>query len=172
LTLSIAFWMKYFFLLVGVLTLLGCKRIELNLSLTQRADEDETKIREYLAKKGLSLYTRSPAGVFVVVDSAVADQRYIRNGDFVYLRYRGYFPDKEATAFDSNTVDSVATTLRVEMGRSGQVIAGFQEGLRLLRNKEKARFFIPSGQGYGASANGDIPANSILIFDIRVVDVL
>ncbi|MOA51205.1 putative FKBP-type peptidyl-prolyl cis-trans isomerase [compost metagenome] len=52
------------------------------------------------------------------------------------------------------------------------VIAGWDEGLQLLKKGEKAVFVIPSGLAYGERAMGaDIPANSILVFDVELVDI-
>lgn len=54
----------------------------------------------------------------------------------------------------------------------GYVIQGWDEGLLLLKKHEKAQFFIPSALAYGPDAIGNlIPANSILLFEVEVVDV-
>ncbi|WP_165941919.1 FKBP-type peptidyl-prolyl cis-trans isomerase [Cardinium endosymbiont of Culicoides punctatus] len=55
---------------------------------------------------------------------------------------------------------------------TGNVIPGWDEGLLLLKKNEKARFFIPSTLAYGDQSIGNvIPANSVLIFEVEVVDV-
>ncbi|UKJ08348.1 FKBP-type peptidyl-prolyl cis-trans isomerase [Solitalea lacus] len=52
------------------------------------------------------------------------------------------------------------------------VIAGWDEGLQLLKKGEKAILVIPSGLAYGERAMGaDIPANSILAFDVELIDI-
>jgi len=50
----------------------------------------------------------------------------------------------------------------------GEVIAGWDEGISLLNEGDKAVLFIPSNLGYGAADNGQIPANSELIFYVEV----
>ena len=54
----------------------------------------------------------------------------------------------------------------------GQVIAGWDEGVSLLKVGDKARFVIPSSLGYGSrGAGGVIPPNANLIFDVELVTV-
>jgi hypothetical protein len=55
----------------------------------------------------------------------------------------------------------------------GGVIAGWYDGLKLLSKGAKAKFFIPSPLAYGKMQMGkDIKENSILVFDIEILDVL
>jgi FKBP-type peptidyl-prolyl cis-trans isomerase len=166
--------MRYFFALcLVVVGLSSCTKTDVALSATEQANTDDRLLREYLASKNITLYTRTPSGNYVVIDTASGTERLIRNGDFAYLRYRLYLPNKESVAIDSNTVDSVSGLFRVEVGVSGKVINGFQEGLKLLHKGDKARLFVPSSQGYGTYGSGSsIPANQNLIFDIKVVNVL
>jgi len=159
------------FCLALLLAVQSCKRTTVQLTTTQQADTDDDRLREYLTRKGITGYTRTPTGVYVVIDSAKPDKPFIRSGNFVYVRYRGYFPNGERVAFDSNTVDSTESLFRVEIGRAGTVINGWQEGLKLMRPGEKGRLFIPSGQAYGGRGSGTIPANQNLIFDIAVKSV-
>jgi FKBP-type peptidyl-prolyl cis-trans isomerase len=54
----------------------------------------------------------------------------------------------------------------------GQVISGWDEGVALLKEGDKARLVIPSDLGYGArGAGGVIPPHATLIFDIELVKV-
>ncbi len=54
----------------------------------------------------------------------------------------------------------------------GYVIPGWDEGIRLLEEGDKATFVIPSYLAYGESdAGGVIPPNANLIFDVELVKV-
>ena len=54
----------------------------------------------------------------------------------------------------------------------GNVIEGWDEGIALLKEGDKARFVIPSHLGYGsAGAGGVIPPNAVLIFDVELMAV-
>ena len=51
------------------------------------------------------------------------------------------------------------------------VIKGWQEGIPKFSIGGKGKLFVPSGLGYGVYPSGDIPANSVLIFDIEIVNL-
>lgn len=53
----------------------------------------------------------------------------------------------------------------------GGLITGWQYGLQLLKKGGKITLYLPPAHGYGASPNGSIPGNSILIFEISLLDV-
>jgi peptidyl-prolyl cis-trans isomerase, cyclophilin type len=54
----------------------------------------------------------------------------------------------------------------------GQVIQGWDEGILLLSEGDKARLVIPSELAYGSrGAGGVIPPNAPLIFDVELVSV-
>jgi FKBP-type peptidyl-prolyl cis-trans isomerase FkpA len=52
----------------------------------------------------------------------------------------------------------------------GSLIAGWQIGLPLIQKGGEIKLIIPSSLGYGCD-NGALPPNSILYFDIHLVDV-
>ena len=90
-----------------------------------------------------------------------------QKGDRVSVHYTGRLEND--TVFDSS----------VERGKpfefvlgQGQVIKGWDEGIAMLKAGEKARFIIPAHLGYGERAMGKIPANSTLIFDVELLDVI
>ena len=52
------------------------------------------------------------------------------------------------------------------------VVPGFSEALKLMTKGAKYRFWLPPALGYGDKANGAIPANSTLVFDVELIDFL
>jgi len=52
-----------------------------------------------------------------------------------------------------------------------QAMAGWQEGLGLIKSGGKIKLFIPPELGYGNSARPGIPANSVTIFEIELLEV-
>ena len=73
----------------------------------------------------------------------------------------------DGTVFDSSFKRNQPIQFPVGMGH---VIAGWDEGVMLLNEGDKATFVIPSHLGYGAQgAGGVIPPNATLIFDVELV---
>ncbi|RZK67346.1 MAG: peptidylprolyl isomerase [Pedobacter sp.] len=50
-------------------------------------------------------------------------------------------------------------------------ISGWQAGIPLIKKGGKIRLLLPSFYGFGNQANGPVPANSVLDFDVELVDV-
>lgn len=87
------------------------------------------------------------------------------------------FPAKSASSVDVDYIGKLFTTNAVfdEGNTKGQIeryIKGWQIALLTLPEGSKATLYIPSYWGYGSSANGSIPANSTLVFDIAFNDVV
>ena len=88
------------------------------------------------------------------------------SGKVVTVNYSGYL--ENGTKFDSSVERDDPISFVVGQG---QVIPGWDEGLRLLKKGSKARFIIPPKLGYGELQLEKIPANSTLIFDVELLDV-
>ena len=88
-------------------------------------------------------------------------------GAGVSVHYKGQLLD--GTVFDSSYKRKEPIDFNVGIG---QVIAGWDEGIQLLKVGDKARFVIPSNLAYGATgAGGVIPPNATLIFDVELMGV-
>ena len=85
--------------------------------------------------------------------------------DTVECHYEGTLID--GTKFDSSYDRGQTATFPLN-----QVIAGWTEGLQLMKEGGKYRFFIPYELGYGErGAGASIPPFSTLIFDVELVSV-
>lgn len=82
----------------------------------------------------------------------------------VKVHYHGTLTD--GTVFDS----SVERNQPISFGLN-QVIPGWTEGVQLMVEGEKTRFFIPANLAYGNSATGKIPPGSVLIFDVELLKI-
>lgn len=88
-------------------------------------------------------------------------------GKTVSVHYKGTLLD--GTVFDSSYKRNAPIDFILGQG---QVIAGWDEGVALLKVGDKARFVIPSDLAYGArGAGGAIPPNANLIFDVELMAV-
>ncbi len=88
-------------------------------------------------------------------------------GKTVSVHYKGQLAD--GTVFDSSYKRNQPIDFPLGVG---QVIAGWDEGISLLKVGDKARFVIPAHLGYGSQgAGGVIPPNATLVFDVELMDV-
>ena len=86
--------------------------------------------------------------------------------DTVMCHYEGTLID--GTVFDSSYQRGEPATFPLQ-----QVIAGWTEGLQLMQEGAKYRFFIPYRLGYGAGGAGaQIPPFAALIFDVELIQVV
>ena len=125
---------------------------------------DEKILRNYFAENKITA-KKTISGLFYTIIEP-GDGPKVKAGDIVRMRYTGKFLD--GTVFDSN-IDPPGDAISVQAG-SGRLIKGMDEGARLLKKGGKAMLYIPSGLAYGPQARGSIPANSILLFYIEIVD--
>jgi FKBP-type peptidyl-prolyl cis-trans isomerase FklB len=86
--------------------------------------------------------------------------------DTVMCHYEGFLID--GTVFDSSVQRGEPATFPLQ-----QVIAGWTEGLQLMQEGAKYRFFIPYRLGYGeGGAGSSIPPFAALIFDVELIQVV
>ena len=85
--------------------------------------------------------------------------------DTVVCHYEGTLID--GTVFDSSYKRGEPATFPLQ-----QVIAGWTEGVQLMQEGAKYRFYIPYRLAYGAGGAGaQIPPFAALIFDVELIEV-
>lgn len=94
------------------------------------------------------------------------DGAAVTPGSTVSVHYTGYLLD--GTIFDSSIPREQPITFPIGVNR---VIKGWDEGIAYLKVGEKVRLIIPAGLAYGSQPKGNIPPNSMLIFDVELVAV-
>ena len=86
--------------------------------------------------------------------------------DQVKCHYEGFLID--GTVFDSSVQRGEPAVFGLQ-----QLIAGWTEGLQLMQEGAKYRFFIPYRLAYGeGGAGGAIPPFATLIFDVELIQVM
>jgi FKBP-type peptidyl-prolyl cis-trans isomerase FkpA len=129
---------------------------------------DDEKIATYIKANNLVGVKKTSSGLYYqITEEGKGD--LVPVGKEVTMNYTGYLLD--GTVFDSNIKEEFqhVQPFKFALGK-GQVIKGWDEGVALLNKGAKAKLLIPSSMAYGSQARPGLPANSVLIFDVQLVD--
>ena len=106
-----------------------------------------------------------------IIDNVVGKFAQPKTGQTCVMHYTGwlYKDGKKGAKFDSSVDRGQPFEFRIG---TGQVIAGWDEGVSTMKVGGKRTLIIPPELGYGASgAGGSIPPNSTLVFDVELLGV-
>jgi FKBP-type peptidyl-prolyl cis-trans isomerase FkpA len=136
---------------------------QLTLSNAVAPASEIASIQNYLATNSITA-TQHPSGVFYVINNP-GSTLTPSACSAVTVKYVGRLTS--GTTFeDSNTNNPNGITFTL-----GQLISGWQIGIPLVQKGGSITLYIPPSLGYGPNASGPIPANSILIFNIELLNV-
>jgi len=140
----------------AVLSVFGCKRED------QSAIDDQKIVAHIAENPPLQNATKTPSGLYYhISDSGSADHPGITQTVVVY--YTGTLLD--GTPFDGVNPPDAPLSLPL-----AYTILGWQEGIPFLGRGGRGTLLIPSELGYGDRRTGSIPANSVLKFEVELVD--
>lgn len=140
-------------------------------------------IDKYLEENDLNSVKefKDPGTGIVIVWQELSDSGILpENGDTLQVDYIGSLLNK--SVFDTS-IDSVArannifnpnreyTPLEIRFGY-GQVIPGFEFGLSKMEMGDKATVIMPSLYAYGSDEFPGIPKNSVLVFELDLLDII
>jgi FKBP-type peptidyl-prolyl cis-trans isomerase len=101
---------------------------------------------------------------YQLIKAGKADGKSPKSTDTVKVHYHGTLLD--GTVFDSSVERGEPATFPLN-----QVIPGWTEGLQLMKEGDKFKFFIPSKLAYGENAPAKIGPNSVLIFEVELLSI-
>jgi FKBP-type peptidyl-prolyl cis-trans isomerase len=149
------------------------------LAETEQLAKDTVLIANYLKEKSL-VAQKTTTGIRYIVTKPGKGEN-AKTGQAVRVNYSGYLLD--GTCFDSS-VESIARAnnvynearqpyepLSLTLGMQ-QVIPGWEEAISLMNKGSKMSVYIPSTLAYGVQGRGAmIPGNSILMFEMELIDI-
>jgi FKBP-type peptidyl-prolyl cis-trans isomerase FkpA len=147
-------------LLVVIGLYCACSKSPASFDQVTEFTKDTTSIRSYLTENGIHA-TKLSQGIWFVVDSTSTGIRPTYS-DSMIVNYKMKLVSNGSVADQSTT----PTTLVLS-----SLITGIQYTMPQFQKGSRGRIFIPSYYGYGNTASGNIPANSSLIFDFKLIDV-
>ncbi|MFN3838528.1 MAG: FKBP-type peptidyl-prolyl cis-trans isomerase [Brevundimonas sp.] len=106
-----------------------------------------------------------PSGLqYKVVQAGPAGGVSPDRNDLVKVDYEGKLTDN--TVFDSSFARGAPAIFTPE-----EVVKGWTEALQKMRVGDEWLLYVPPELGYGEQGNPKIPANSVLIFRLKLLDV-
>ena len=132
-------------------------------------NEDKRLINTYISEHKLKA-KRSPSGMSYVIKKKGKGPNVVP-GNTITVHYEGYLLDD--TVFDSTYKRK--QPFKFQIGK-GKTINGWEEGLLHFKKGSEGWLLIPSKMAYGPRSIEDdeikIPADAVLIFKIKVVDLV
>lgn len=106
-----------------------------------------------------------PSGVqYKVVTSGPAGGETPDSNDLVRVDYEGTLTD--GTVFDSSFQRGTPAVFNLD-----QVVEGWTEALQHMKPGDEWIVYLPPEKGYGETARPSIPANSVLVFRVKLLEV-
>ena len=150
--------MKYFFPIVLIaLIFSSCAKKKAE----EQAAIDDEIIQQYISDNNLNAIPTG-SGLYYVIDEPGLGSPCISSST-VKVAYTGYYT--YGGVFDQSSAQGVVFSLQ-------GVIEGWTEGIPYFKEGGSGKLLIPSALAYGSSGSGSVPPNSVLIFDIELLEVL
>lgn len=135
---------------VAVISVASCKKDD-------QREIDQQLIEDFINEHNFDADSTS-SGLYYVIEEPGSSEHPTIN-DAVTVNYIGFLLNGDVFDQDFNKSFPLA-----------QVIPGWQEGIPLFGKGGKGLLIIPSHLGYGDTARSGIPANSVIVFEIHLLD--
>jgi len=124
------------------------------------AEENQQEIEKYISDQNLQA-KKTASGLYYVIEEEGEGENPVASST-VRVAYKGAFTNGKV--FDQSKAEGISFPL------SG-VIKGWTEGIPLFKVGGKGKLIIPSSLGYGRRGTRGIPGGSVLIFDIKLLEI-
>jgi len=150
--------MRYLFLFCISLVIMSCQKEAI------QHGNDIQLIKEYLAANLINAVEDKESNLFYSVYSESGDSiSPIRdNNIIVEVKYKAYLLDG-TVIYDTGNLSN-----KVELDKS---IYGWQLALPKMNIQDKMLLFLPSRLAYGEEGLDNIPPNSVLVFDLELIEI-
>lgn len=153
------------FIILGVVIALVIFYFVKNSTNKQEALENNAIAKDFLAtNKANSEIHETPSGLQYQVLQNGQGKVHPTASSKVKVHYHGTLID--GTVFDSSVQRGEPISFPLN-----QVIKGWTEGVQLMVEGDKFKFFIPAELAYGNGSTGNIPPGSLLIFEVELLEI-
>lgn len=153
----------------------------MNRNATEQLGKDTVAIDSFLSERNI-VAEKLPSGIRYVIHKQGTGP-LAQAGQAVMVDYAGYLLD--GTYFDTSDKATAEEKGLFDARRDAQngyqpyevvidqssVIQGWHQALKQLNEGAEGTFYIPSGLAYGPQSFNGIKANSVLVFDLKMVDI-
>jgi len=149
--------MKHYLLVFSILLagLASCKKSDNSATVAAQAATDDAAIQAYIkANYSTTTFTKDPSGLYYAV-TKTGTGAYPSSTSNVSVSYTGTILN--GSVFETSPSQYIPLSTSIQ---------GWQIGLTHVNDGGSIILLIPSALGYGATANGAVPANSCLLFTI------
>jgi FKBP-type peptidyl-prolyl cis-trans isomerase len=150
----------FFASLFGILLFVTNSCVKNEVCKNKSVDSERASIAGYASANGIAGTEHSSGVCYQIINAGSGPTP--TGSSTVSVKYSGKLLN--GSIFDNQTATAVSVNL-------GQVIQGWKIGLPLIQKGGKIKLIIPSSLGYGCNGFGTVPANSILYFEIDLIDV-
>jgi FKBP-type peptidyl-prolyl cis-trans isomerase FkpA len=154
--------MKLKYLLLTCLIIvagLGSCKSDKGISPEEQLAADEIRIKEFITKNNIPAIRHESGVYYQIIEPG--------SGTLVYTPNTAITAKYALRLLNGNNIPQSTDPVPFTLGR---VIVGWQIGIPLIQKGGKIRLIVPSGYAYGAQAQNGIPSNSVLDFDIELID--
>lgn len=121
---------------------------------------DDSIIHQYIADSSL-IVDSTTTGLFYMISDTGTGNYPLLNAT-ITVKYKAYLTN--GYIIDQTLRDATATF------SLDRLILGWQYGVPLIKKSGKIKLIIPSRLAYGCGTNYGIPRNSVIIFDIELIN--
>ncbi len=121
--------------------------------------QTETDIIKYISDNNVNA-EKTNSGLYYVLNEEGSGARPAENS-IVNIEYKAYFLD-----------GTIIGESEAELFDLSQVIEGLKEGIQLFKEGGNGTLIIPSILAFGASGSGAIRGGTVLIFDIKLIEII
>ncbi|MCL6218474.1 FKBP-type peptidyl-prolyl cis-trans isomerase [Zunongwangia pacifica] len=149
--------MKTFYFVLLSLFLFSCGNDD---EVKDYREVNDQQIQKYLEANNLDAQKSNSGLYYIIEEEGTGAQPSAKSQ--VTVAYKGYFLN--GNIFDQSNASGVTFGLQ-------QVIPGWTEGITYFKEGGSGKLLIPSHLGYGSDDSRGIPGGSVLIFDIKLLEV-
>lgn len=150
----------FFSVIVSLFLVAGSGCLKDNSCSPRTVESERATMASFATANGLTVTEHSSGLQYQIISAGAGATPTLSST--VSVRYTGKLMN--GTIFDSATGTPVTFPL-------SQVIPGWQLAVPLIQEGGLIRILVPSSLAYGCTGAGTIPGNSVLYFEIQLVDV-